>query len=129
MDPRKDVNISGNRIVNVADPVQFNHVVTKSYVVHVHILRPNDNVEEHVRYINTRNATLHSIAGLCKIECTFDWAVDPTRVKHRYIGPYLLLESSTGHCLYVIKTQDLAGKNYNCGSSQLGNPCLILGSI
>ena len=111
MDPRKDVNISGNRIVNVADPVRHDHVATKSYVDHVHILRPDANVEEYVRYINARNATLHSLAGLCKIESSFEFAVDPERVKHRYIGPYVLLESTTGHCLYAIREQDLTGKS------------------
>ena len=110
MDPRKDLDISGNRIVNLANPARHDHAATKSYVDYVHILRPDANVEEYVRYINARNATLHSIAGLCKIECTFDWAVDPERVRHRYIDPYILLESTTGHCLYAIRTQDLAGK-------------------
>ena len=111
MDPQKDIDIRGNRIVNLANPARHDHAATKSYVDYVHILRPDDNAEEYVRYINARNATLHSIAGLCKIECTFDWAVDPTRVKHRYIGPYVLLESTTGHCLYAIRPQDLTGKN------------------
>ena len=83
MDPRKDLNISGNRIVNVADPDQFNHVATKNYVDHVHVLRPDANAEEYIRYINARNATLHSLAGLCKIESSFDWVVDPEHVKVR----------------------------------------------
>ena len=111
MDPRKDLNISGNRIVNVADPDELNHVATKHYVDHVHVLRPDANAEEYIRYINARNTTLHSLAGLCKIESSFDWAVDPDCVRHRYIGPYILLESTTGHCLYAIQEQDLTGKN------------------
>ena len=56
MDPRKDLDISGNRIVNLANPARHDHAATKSYVDHVHILRPDDNVEEYVRYINARNA-------------------------------------------------------------------------
>ena len=82
MDYRKDLNISGNRVVNVADPREDDHVATKHYVDHLHLYRPDSNAEEYVRYINARYVTLHSLAGLCKIECTFDWAVDPERVKH-----------------------------------------------
>ena len=111
MDPRKDLDISGNRIVNLANPARHDHAATKSYVDHVHILRPDANVEEYVRYINARNATLHSIAALCKIETTFGWFEDPERVKHRFIGPYLLLESNTGHCLFGIQEQDLHRKS------------------
>ena len=111
MDYRKDLNISGNRVVNVADPREDDHVATKHYVDHLHLYRPDSNAEEYVRYINARYVTLHSLAGLCKIETTFLWATDPKRVTVRYIGPYLLLESTTGHCLYAIQEQDLTGKN------------------
>ena len=84
MDPRKDLDISGNRIVNLANPSRHDHAATKSYVDYVHILRPDANVEEYVRYINARNATLHSIAALCKIETTFDRFEDPERVTSMY---------------------------------------------
>ena len=98
LDPRKDLNISGNRVVNVADPAELNHVATKHYVDHVHTWGPDSNVEEYVRYINFRNVTLHSIAGLCKLETTFGWATDPKRVIIRgQVGPYIVLESTTGH--------------------------------
>ena len=49
MDPRKDIDISRNRIVNLANPARHDHAATKSYVDHVHILRPDANVEEYVR--------------------------------------------------------------------------------
>ena len=65
MDPRKDLNVSGNRIVNVVDPRELDHVATKHYVDHPHTYRPDSNVEEYVRYINARNITLHSLTGLC----------------------------------------------------------------
>ena len=45
MDPRKDLNVSGNRIVNVADPREADHVATKHYVDHLHIYRPDSNAE------------------------------------------------------------------------------------
>ena len=54
MDPRKDLNISGNRVVNVADPREDDHVATKHYVDHLHLYRPDSNAEEYVRYINAR---------------------------------------------------------------------------
>ena len=110
MDPRKDLNVSGNRIVNVADPREDDHVATKHYVDHLHIYRPDSNAEEYVRYINARNVTLHSIAGLCTLETTFGWATDPKRTVVGMVAPYIVLESNTGHCLFVIREQNLNGK-------------------
>ena len=69
MDPKKDLNVSGNKIINVAEPLENDHVATKHYVDHLHVYRPDSNVEEYVRYINVRNLTLHSIAGLCTLSC------------------------------------------------------------
>ena len=110
MDPQKDLNVSGNRIVNVADPRESDHVATKHYVDHLHIYRPDSNAEEYVRYINARNVTLHSIAGLCTLETTFGWVTDPKRTVFGMVDPYIVLESTTGHCLFVIQEQDLTGK-------------------
>ena len=90
MDPRKDFNISGNRIINVADPEEFNHVATKHYVDHLHDYNPVSNVEEYVRYINNRNSTLHGLAGLCKLEMTFRWATDPKHTVVGEVGPYIV---------------------------------------
>ena len=112
MDYRKDLNISGNRVVNVADPREDDHVATKHYVDHLHLYRPDSNAEEYIRYINARYVTLHSLAGLCKLETTFGWVTDPKRgVVRGMVGPYMVLESSTGHCLFIIQEQDLAGKS------------------
>ena len=110
MDPRKDLNVSGNRIVNVADPREADHVATKHYVDHLHIYRPDTNAEEYVRYINARNVTLHSIAGLCTLETTFGLVTDPKRTVVGMVAPYIVLESNTGHCLFVIQEQNLTGK-------------------
>ena len=71
MDPKKDLNVSGNKIINVAEPLENDHAATKHYVDHLHVYRPDSNVEEYVRYINNRNVTLHSIAGLCTLETTW----------------------------------------------------------
>ena len=111
MDPRKDLNVSGNRIVNVADPREDDHVATKHYVDHLHIYRPDSNAEEYVRYINARNVTLHSLAGLCTLETSFGWVTDPKRTVFGMVDPYIVLESTTGHCLFVIQEQDLTGKS------------------
>jgi hypothetical protein len=111
MDPRRDINVSGNRVVNVADPDQDDHVATKHYVDHLHTYGPDSNVEEYVRYINFRNVTLHSIAGLCKIETDFEWDTDPRRTVEGMAGPFILLESVTTHCIFQIKDQDLKGKS------------------
>ena len=45
MDPRKDLNISGKRVVNVADPADLNHAATKQYVDTLHTWGPDANVE------------------------------------------------------------------------------------
>ena len=58
MDPRKDLNMSGNRVVNVADPTELNHAATKQYVDTLHTWGPDGNIEEYIRYINSRNSTL-----------------------------------------------------------------------
>ena len=120
MDPKKDLNVSGNRIVNVADPRESDHVATRHYVDHLHIYRPDSNAEEYVRYINARNVTLHSIAGLCTLETTFGWVTDPKRTVFGMVDPYIVLESTTGHCLFVIQEQDLTEK------SMTGNICFLL---
>ena len=112
MDPRKDLNISGNRVVNVADPAELNNVATKHYVDTLHMWGPDSNVEEYVRYINSRNSTLHSFAGLCKLEMTFGCITDPKSVVIRgQVAPYIVLESTTGHCLFAIQEQDLTRKS------------------
>ena len=50
MDPRKDINISGNRLVNVADPSLYHHVATKSYADALHARDPSTSEEEYIRY-------------------------------------------------------------------------------
>ena len=54
MDPRRDIDISGNRVVNVSDPTENDHAATKHYVDTVHTMTPADNVHEYTRYINLR---------------------------------------------------------------------------
>ena len=111
MDPKKDLNVSGNKIINVAEPLENDHVATKHYVDHLHIYsRPDSNAEEYIRYINARNVALHSLAALCTLETSFGWVTDPKRTVFGMVDPYIVLESTTGHCLFVIQEQDLTGK-------------------
>ena len=59
MDPRRDIDASGNRVVNVANPSLGHHAATKTYVELVHYRDPKTSSEEYVRYINLRNHTAH----------------------------------------------------------------------
>ena len=67
MDGSRDLNISGFKVVNVADPTQPRDVLTKNYVDNlindrsqriikyindIRSLTPNTSVEEYIRYIN-----------------------------------------------------------------------------
>ncbi len=72
MDGSRDLNISGYKIVNVADPTEAQHVTTKHYVdqynvttmTYIEFLRqltPVSTVEEYVRYINRRKTTCHRL--------------------------------------------------------------------
>ena len=72
MDPRRDLNISGNRVINVADPTEPNHVATKGYTDYLHLLTPDSDEYEYVRYINQRRDTQYSLTRLCAIEWNFD---------------------------------------------------------
>ena len=112
MDWRNDLNISGNRVVNVADPIKNDHVATKHYVDHLHIILPNENAHEYVRYINARNQTIHSITGQCTISWNFDWDVgDAPEILKQATGPHVLLESVTAPTiLHVTAPQHLENK-------------------
>ena len=76
----KDLNISKNRVVNVVEPAENDHVATKKYVDYLHALSPDSNVHEYVRFINSRRDTQYSLTRLCGIRWTIDWA-DIEKVK------------------------------------------------
>jgi len=61
MNGSRDLNNSGNKIINVADPTEQQDVATKYYTDQVHFLRPSSNVHEYLEYINKINELLHSI--------------------------------------------------------------------
>lgn len=112
MDPRKDIDISGNRVVNVADPNKPNHVATKGYVDTLHyVKRPIDDREEYVRYINLRNTTCLSLAALCTIDWDLEWEVEEDRgIVKEATGPHVLLESTTAPTILHVTPQELAQK-------------------
>ena len=107
MNYSKDLNISGNRIINVQDPTEPNHVATKKYTDIVHNLTPLSNKYEYIHYINLRNITLHSIAGISKVTTT--WAHTPAQNYYEGMEQFWL-ESSACTLKYRLDKQDLKEK-------------------
>ena len=112
MDPRRDIDISGNRVVNVSDPTENDHAATKHYVDAVHTLTPVDDVHEYTRYINLRRYTQHSLTRLCGIEWTWEWEADKEEKKSTEgtTGPHNLLESDICPTTLQIIPQQLRGR-------------------
>ena len=102
MDPRRDIDASGNRVVNVANPSLGHHAATKTYVdtttLLVHYRDPQTSSEEYVRYINLRNHTAHSLVALCKISLDWDWTTEHDK---NAVGPHILLETTTSTSISV----------------------------
>ena len=109
MDPQKDLNISGNRVVNVADPTETHHMATNNYVDFLHLLTPDSDLYEYVRYINLRRDTQYSLTRLCRIKWTIEWTVDKGKVKET-TGPFNLLESEISPTILLISPQELTDK-------------------
>ena len=112
MDPRRDLNISGNRVINVADPTEPNHVATKGYTDYLHLLTPDSDEYEYVRYINQRRDTQYSLTRLCAIEWNFDYTAqkDERPGLEGTSGPYHLLESAICPGILRISPQQVPNK-------------------
>ena len=112
MDPRKDVDINGQRVVNVADPTELNHVTTKRYVDSLHYAkRPTDDKEEYVKYINLRNTTCLPLTALCSIHWNIKWEITEERgIPKETTGPHVLLESNTSPAILHVSPQKLEHK-------------------
>ena len=129
MDGSRDLNISGFKVVNVADPTEPRDVVTKNYVdtleyqmkdyinlrdqrimKYINDLRnltPNSSVEEYIRYINLRAITCHSLAGLVTMKSTLPSESHPV---YEHGGPHVWIESPTSSLEYKIShTQAITG--------------------
>ena len=110
MDGSRDLNNSGNKIINVADPTELQDVATKCYTDHTHFLRPTSNVYEYLEYINKRNVLLHSIAGLVKVSTDIEYTFGKHTGGHPG-NPYVWLESPTSTLEVLLKkAKHLTGK-------------------
>ena len=108
MEERRDLNVSGNKVINLKWPTKFDDAATKGYVDSAHMLKPSDNVHEYIRYIINRNDLLHSIAGLVRVKSTMEY-----KHKNNYQGEdmHFWVESPTSTLEYCLKPkQHLPGK-------------------
>ena len=108
-----DINMSNNKVVNVADPTEARDVATKRYtdlqIQNLHNLTPITDEAEYVRYINLRKTTLHSLAGVVNITTDFNFT---SRHPKKTGIPHTWIESPT--CLMnamLEANQDLATKS------------------
>ena len=108
-----DINMSNNKVVNVANPIEPHDAATKCYTDHLlenlHNLTPTTDQTEYVHYINLRNTTLHSLAGVLEVTTDINFGS-----KHPNITgiPHTWIESPTCTLATMLRgNQDLAGKN------------------
>ena len=105
---RRDLNVSGNKVINLKWPTKSNDAATMGYVDNAHLLKPSDNVHEYTRYINNRNDLLHSIAGLVRVKSNMEY-----HHKKNYQGEdmHFWVESPTSTLEYCLKDrQQLPGR-------------------
>ena len=108
MAERRDLNVSGNKVINLKWPTKFDDAATKGYVDSAHMLKPSDNIHEYIRYIDNRNDLLHSIAGLVRVKSNMEY-----HHKNNYQGEdmHFWVESPTSTLEYCLKDrQQLPGK-------------------
>ena len=112
MDPRRDIDLSGNRVVNVADPTEHHHATTKYYVDLVHLLTPRDNAAEYARFISLRRYTQNSLTRLCAIFWNWEWEENQEEEKNPKDTKdvYNLLESEICPTILRITPQQLTTK-------------------
>ena len=115
----RELNVTGNKIINVEDPRQEQDAATKVYVDRtvsnvvwqVHNYNALTNRDEYVHVINNREITMANLTSLCKI--TTDWALSTG--KYTYWDPdmthYLLESACTSNNLWL-GSQDLQKKYF-----------------
>ena len=109
----RDIDISGNKLINLGDPTEPQDAATKDYIDilinNIHDLTPTSNANEYIRYINDRTSLLHSIAGIVEIRTDIDYD-GKAKPGHENI-PYIMLHSNTSsHQMMLTKDQQLTGK-------------------
>ena len=108
-----DINMSNNKVINVADPAEAHDATTKCYtdlqIQNLHNLTPIINEDEYVRYINLRNTTLHSLAGVLKVTTDLHFVSRHPKITGI---PHTWLESPTCTMSAMLEgDQDLTAKN------------------
>ena len=115
----KELNVTGNKIINVEDPRQEQDAATKVYVDRtvsnvvwqVHNYTALTNRDEYVHVINNKEITMANLAPLCEI--TTDWVISSG--KYTYWEADLthhLLESSCSSNNLWLGQQDLQKKYF-----------------
>ena len=113
MNTGKELNIDGNKIINVANPRQPQDASTKDYVdrmvTEVHNYNALSNTAEYIHVINDKEITMSNLAGICKV--TTDWKL--THGLHTYDQKDLVhiwLESVCCSNNFWLPAQDLKNK-------------------
>ena len=122
MDWTKNLDLDGNKVINVAEPTEQNDVATKIYTdritLDIHNLTPTSNINEYVRYINLRNMTLHSLAGIMDISTDIPYQKNDI--------PHALIESSTCTMKLQIDPNNIVGKSIQLEFIQEINVSMLL---
>ena len=105
--------MSNNKVVNVADPIEPHDAATKCYTDHLienlHNLTPTTNEVEYAHYINQRNITLHSLAGILEVTTDINFT---SKHPNKTGIPHTWIESPTFTLATMLAgSQDLTGKN------------------
>ena len=105
--------MSNNKVVNVANPIEPHDAATKCYTDHLlenlHNLTPTTDEVEYAHYINLRNITLHSLAGILEVTTDINFT---SKHPNKNGMPHTWIESPTCTMNTMLDgNQDLAGKN------------------
>lgn len=107
MAENRNIDISGNKLINLADPTEPQDAATKEYTDHIHNLTPTSNTVEYIHYINERNTLLHSIAGIVGISTDIDYHTKRPGLKNSAV---ILQSNTSSYEMMFTKEQPLTGK-------------------
>ena len=110
----RDIDISGNKLVNLGDPTEPQDAATKEYTDvltnNIHDLTPTSNANEYIRYINDRNSLLHSIAGIVGIRTDIEYD-GKAKAGHENITYIMLHSNTSSHQMMLTRDQQLTAKS------------------